>query len=107
MSGLDYERLVLSAGPIGIMQSCMDLVLPYVHERKQFNQEVGKFQLIQSKLADMHVRLSTSRSYLYATARAMDLGLQDTKECAAVILYCSESATKQCLDAIIYYERVD
>lgn len=100
MSGLDYERIVLAAGPVGIMQSCMDLVLPYVHERKQFKQEVGKFQLIQSKLANMHIRLSTARVYLYATARAIDSGITDSKECAAVILYCAKAATQQSLDAI-------
>lgn len=100
MSGLDYERLVLAAGPLGIMQNAMDVVLPYVHERKQFNQRIGEFELIQGKLADMYTRLATSRSFTYSVAKAADSGKKDTKDCAAVILYAAESATKVALDAI-------
>lgn len=100
MSGLDYERTVLAAGPIGIMQACMDLVLPYVHERKQFGQAIGEFQLIQGKLADMYTQLSASRAYLYAVARACDLGMVTRKDAAGVILYVSERATQMALEAI-------
>lgn len=100
MSGLDFERTILAAGPIGIMQSCMDLVLPYVHERKQFNQAIGEFQLIQGKLADMYAGLSASRSYLYTVARACDAGLVNRKDAASVILYVSEKATQMALQAI-------
>lgn len=100
MSGLDYERTVLAAGPIGIMQACMDLVLPYVHERKQFGQAIGEFQLIQGKLADMYTQLSASRAYLYAVARACDLGRVTRKDAAGVILYVSERATQMALQTI-------
>lgn len=100
MSGLDYERTVLAAGPVGIMQACLDLVLPYVHERKQFNQAIGEFQLIQAKLADMYTALSASRSYLYAVARACDHGLVSRKDAAGVILYASEKATQMALQTI-------
>lgn len=100
MSGLDYERTVLAAGPVGIMQACLDVVLPYVHERKQFNQPIGEFQLIQAKLADMYTELNASRSYLYAVAAACDKGGVSRKDAASVILYTSERATQMALQAI-------
>lgn len=101
MSGLDYERLVLAAGPIGIMQSCLDHVLPYVHTREQFGQRIGTFQLVQGKLADMYATLGASRSYVYAVARACDAGATDIrKDCASVILYTAENATQMALNAI-------
>ncbi len=100
MSGLDYERVVLSGGPVGNMQACMDLVLPYVHERKQFGQSIGEFQLVQGKLADNYAVLNASRAYLYAVARACDRGESTRKDAAAVILYTAEAATKMALDAI-------
>lgn len=100
MSGLDYERTILAAGPVGIMQACLDVVLPYVHERKQFNQAIGEFQFIQGKLADMYTELNASRSYLYAVARACDLGLVNRKDAASVILYTAEKATQMALQAI-------
>ena len=100
MSGLDYERTVLAAGPIGIMQACLDLVLPYVHERKQFGQAIGEFQLIQGKLADMYTLTSASRAYLYAVAKACDNGQDSRKDAAGVILFTAEKATQMALDAI-------
>ena len=100
MSGLDYERTVLSGGPLGIMQACLDVVLPYVHERKQFGQPIGEFQLIQGKLADMYVALSTSRAYVYAVANACDRGETARKDAAGAILYSAERATQMALDAI-------
>ena len=100
MSGLDYERTVLAAGPIGIMQACLDVVLPYVHERKQFNQAIGEFQLIQGKLADMYTELSASKAYLYSVAKACDLGKISRKDAAGVILYTAERATQMALQAI-------
>jgi isovaleryl-CoA dehydrogenase len=100
MSGLDYERAVLAAGPIGIMQACMDVVLPYVHERKQFGQAIGEFQLMQGKIADMYVTLSTTRSYVYAVAKACDRGLTTRKDAAGAILYAAEKATWMALEAI-------
>ncbi|MFA5959414.1 MAG: isovaleryl-CoA dehydrogenase [Tatlockia sp.] len=100
MSGLDYERTILAAGPVGIMQACLDAVLPYVHERKQFNQPIGQFQFIQGKLADMYTELSASRAYLYAVAKACDLGKVSRKDAAGVILYTSERATQMALQAI-------
>jgi isovaleryl-CoA dehydrogenase len=100
MSGLDYERTVLSGGPTGIMQRCMDIVVPYIHERKQFNQSIGEFQLIQGKVADMYAGLNASRAYLYAVARACDRGEESRKDAAAVILYTAEKATQMALDAI-------
>ena len=100
MSGLDYERTILAAGPVGIMQACLDVVLPYVHERKQFDQAIGEFQFIQGKLADMYTELNASRSYLYAVARACDLGLVNRKDAASVILYTAEKATQMALQAI-------
>lgn len=100
MSGLDYERTILAAGPVGIMQACMDVVLPYVHERKQFEQAIGEFQFIQGKLADMYTELSASRAYLYAIAKACDQGLVSRKDAAGVILYAAEKATQMALQAI-------
>ncbi|MBA3536678.1 MAG: isovaleryl-CoA dehydrogenase [Tatlockia sp.] len=100
MSGLDYERTVLAAGPVGIMQACMDIVLPYVHERKQFDQAIGEFQFIQGKLADMYTELSASRAYLYTVARACDQGRVSRKDAAGVILYTAERATQMALQAI-------
>ena len=100
MSGLDYERVVLSGGPLGIMQACMDAVVPYVHERKQFNQPIGEFQLIQGKLADMYTTLNACRAYVYAVARACDRGQTTRKDAAGAILYSAERATQMGLDAI-------
>lgn len=100
MSGLDYERVVLSGGPTGIMQACLDLVVPYIHERKQFNQSIGEFQLIQGKVADMYTTLNACRAYLYAVAKSCDRGESTRKDAAGVILYCAEAATKMALDAI-------
>lgn len=100
MSGLDYERVVLSGGPTGIMQACLDIVVPYIHERKQFDRSIGEFQLIQGKLADMYTELNASRSYLYAVAAACDRGETTRKDAAGVILYASERATKLALEAI-------
>jgi isovaleryl-CoA dehydrogenase len=100
MSGLDYERVVLSGGPIGIMQACMDVVLPYIHDRQQFGQSIGEFQLIQGKVADMYTQLNASRAYLYAVAQACDRGETTRKDAAGVILYTAERATQMALDAI-------
>ncbi len=100
MSGLDYERTVLSGGPVGIMQACMDLVVPYIHDRTQFGQSIGEFQLMQGKVADMYVDLNASRSYLYAVAKACDRGEESRKDAAAVILYTAERATQMALQAI-------
>lgn len=100
MSGLDYERVVLAGGPIGIMQACMDIVIPYIHERKQFGQSIGEFQLIQGKVADMYTRLNACRAYLYAVSKACDRGQTSRKDAAGVILYCAETATQTALDGI-------
>ena len=100
MSGLDYERVVLSGGPTGIMQSCMDVVVPYIHDRQQFGQSIGEFQLIQGKVADMYTQLNASRAYLYAVAQACDRGETTRKDAAGVILYTAERATQMALDAI-------
>jgi len=100
MSGLDYERTVLSGGPVGIMQACLDIVLPYLHERRQFDQPIGEFQLMQGKLADMYVDINTARAYLYAVAKACDRGEDSRKDAAAVILYTAERATQMALQAI-------
>lgn len=100
MSGLDLERLVLAAGPVGIMQACCDVTFDYVHQRRQFGQKIGEFQLIQGKLADMYTTLGACRSYLYSVARAADQGHVNSKDCAGVILYCAEKATQMALDAI-------
>ena len=100
MSGLDYERVVLSGGPLGIMQACMDVVLPYVHDRQQFGKPIGTFQLMQGKLADMYVALSTARAYSYAVAQACDRGETTRKDSAGCILYSAEKATWMALEAI-------
>ena len=100
MSGLDYERVVLSAGPLGIMQSCIDIVMPYVHERKQFGQPIGSFQLVQAKIADMYVTLNAARAYVYAVAKACDRGETTREDAAGAILTASEKATLVALDAI-------
>ncbi|OGV25382.1 MAG: isovaleryl-CoA dehydrogenase [Legionellales bacterium RIFCSPHIGHO2_12_FULL_37_14] len=100
MQGLDFERTILAAGPVGIMQACLDLVLPYIHARKQFNQPIGEFQFIQGKIADLYAELSASRAYLYAIAQACDNGSVTRKDSAAVILYTSERATQIALQAI-------
>ena len=100
MSGLDYERAVLSGGPVGIMQACLDICVPYVHDRKQFGQSIGEFQLVQGKLADMYTVTAASRSFLYAVGRALDRGEDSRKDAAAVILYTAEQATQCALDAI-------
>ncbi len=100
MSGLDYERVVLSAGPLGIMQAAMDLVLPYVHERKQFGQAIGAFQLMQGKLADMYTTMNAAKAYVYAVARACDRGQTTRKDAAGAILYAAERATWMALEAI-------
>ena len=100
MSGLDYERAVLAAGPLGIMQSCLEAVVPYVHERKQFGQPIGEFQLMQGKLADMYTTMNACRAYVYAVARACDRGQTTRKDAAGAILYASEKATWMALEAI-------
>ena len=100
MSGLDYERVVLSGGPLGIMQACMDVVVPYVHDRQQFSQPIGQFQLMQGKLADMYVALSTAQAYTYAVAQACDRGETTRKDSAGCILYSAEKATWMALEAI-------
>ena len=100
MSGLDYERVVLSAGPLGLMAAALEVVLPYVHERKQFGQPIGTFQLVQGKLADMYVTLNASRAYVYAVAKACDRGGATREDAAGAILYAAERATQVALDAI-------
>ncbi|WP_367606049.1 isovaleryl-CoA dehydrogenase [Legionella sp. W05-934-2] len=100
MSGLDYERTVLAAGPVGIMHACLDVVIPYVHERKQFGQAIGEFQFIQGKIADMYTELNASRAYLHAVASACDRGHVNRKDAASVILYTAEKATQMALQAI-------
>jgi isovaleryl-CoA dehydrogenase len=100
MSGLDYERAVLAGGPLGIMQACMDAVLPYVHERKQFGQAIGEFQLMQGKLADMYTTMNAARAYVYAVAKACDRGQTTRKDAAGAILFAAEKATWMALEAI-------
>ena len=100
MSGLDYERVVLAAGPLGIMQACLDVVLPYVHDRKQFGQPIGSFQIMQAKIADMYVTMNAAKAYVYAVARACDDGRTTREDAAGAILYAAENATKLALDAI-------
>jgi len=100
MSGLDFERLVLAGGPLGIMQSCLDVVIPYVHQREQFGQPIGEFQLIQAKLADMYTAISASQSYVYAVARAADRGESSRKDAAGCLLFTAEQATKVALQAV-------
>lgn len=100
MSGLDYERVVLSGGPLGIMQACMDVVVPYVHDRKQFGKSIGEFQLVQGKLADMYTQMNAAKSYVYNVAKSCDRGETTRKDSAGAILYSAELATKMALDAI-------
>jgi len=100
MSGLDYERVVLAAGPLGIMQAALDVVIPYIHDRKQFGQPIGEFQLIQGKVADMYTAANACRAYVYTVARACDRGETTRKDAAGAILYAAESATKIALDAV-------
>jgi isovaleryl-CoA dehydrogenase len=100
MSGLDYERAVLAGGPLGIMQACMDCVLPYVHERKQFGKPIGEFQLMQGKLADMYTTMNSARAYVYTVAQACDRGETSRKDAAGAILYAAEKATWMALEAI-------
>lgn len=100
MSGLDFERLVLAAGPVGLMQSACDIAFAYAHERNQFGKKIGEQQLLQGKMADMYTTLNASRSYLYSVARACVNGRASSKDCAGVILYCAENATRVALDAI-------
>ena len=100
MSGLDYERAVLAAGPLGIMQACMDVVLPYIHERKQFGQPIGSFQLVQAKVADMYVTMNACKAYVYAVAKSCDRGETTREDAAGAILYAAEKATQCALDAI-------
>ena len=100
MSGLDYERVVLAAGPIGIMQACMDIALPYVHDRKQFGQPIGQFQIMQAKIADMYVGMNAAKAYVYAVARACDDGRVTREDAAGAILYAAEKATWMALEAI-------
>ncbi|MBX3709190.1 MAG: isovaleryl-CoA dehydrogenase [Gammaproteobacteria bacterium] len=100
MRGLDYERVVLAAGPVGIMRACMDVVLPYIHQRKQFGKSIGEFEMMQAKLADMYTALMTSEAYLYAVAQACDRGDVTRKDAASVILYAAEKATWMAGEAI-------
>jgi isovaleryl-CoA dehydrogenase len=100
MSGLDYERVVLAAGPLGIMQACMDVVMPYVRERKQFGRPIGEFELVQGKVADMYVAMNASRAYVYSVAKACDRGQTTREDAAGAILYAAENATRVALDAI-------
>jgi isovaleryl-CoA dehydrogenase len=100
MSGLDYERAILAAGPLGIMQACLDVVIPYTHDRRQFGQPIGEFQLIQGKVADMYTTLNACKSYVYAVARACDRGQTTRKDAAGAILYAAEKATALALDAV-------
>jgi isovaleryl-CoA dehydrogenase len=100
MSGLDYERVVLAAGPLGIMRSCMDVVMPYVHDRQQFGQPIGTFQLMQGKIADMYTTMNACRSYVYAVARACDAGRTTRFDAAGCILYAAEKATWMALEAV-------
>src|SRR6266849_6958389 len=100
MSGLDYERAVLAGGPLGIMAACLDVVMPYVHSRKQFGQPIGEFQLMQGKLADMYTTMNACKSYVYAVAKACDRGQTTRKDAAGAILYAAEKATQMALEAI-------
>jgi isovaleryl-CoA dehydrogenase len=100
MSGLDYERAVLAAGPLGIMQSCMDVVMPYVHERKQFGRAIGEFQIMQGKIADMYTAMNAAKAYVYTVAKACDRGETTRKDAAGAILFAAEKATWMALEAI-------
>ena len=100
MSGLDYERVVLAAGPLGIMQACLDVVIPYIHQRRQFGRPIGEFQLVQGKVADMYVTMNACKAYVYAVARACDRGETTREDAAGAILIAAEKATRMALDAI-------
>ena len=100
MSGLDYERIVLAGGPLGIMQACLDIALPYMHEREQFGRPIGSFQLMQGKLADMYTTMNACKSYVYFTARASDRGETTRQDAAGCLLYAAEKATWMALEAI-------
>jgi isovaleryl-CoA dehydrogenase len=100
MSGLDYERVVLAAGPLGIMQACMDVAMPYVHERRQFGRSIGEFQLVQGKVADMYVAMNASKAYVYSVAKACDRGETTREDAAGAILYAAENATRMALDTV-------
>ena len=100
MSGLDYERCILAAGPVGLMQACVDVAFPYMHVREQFGDKIGHFQLLQGKMADMYTRLSACRLYVYSVARSCDSGNAASKDCAGAILYAAENCTQVALDAI-------
>ncbi len=100
MSGLDYERVVLAAGPLGIMQACLDLVVPYVHEREQFGRPIGQFQLVQAKIADIYVTLNAARAYVYSVARAFDRGETTREDAAGAILFAAEAATRAALETV-------
>ena len=100
MSGLDYERVVLAGGPLGIMAACLDVAVPYVHERKQFGQPIGEFQLVQGKLADMYATMNAARAYVYAVAAACDRGETTRKDAAGCVLFAAEKATQAALDAL-------
>jgi isovaleryl-CoA dehydrogenase len=100
MSGLDYERTVLAGGPIGLMAACLDVAIPYVHERKQFGQPIGEFQLVQGKLADMYTTMNAARAYVYAVAAACDRGQTTRKDAAGCVLFAAEKATQMALDAL-------
>ena len=100
MAGLDYERLVLAGGPLGIMQACMDVVMPYLHERQQFGQPIGEFQLMQGKLADMYTTMNASRAYVYVSRKAADRGQLTRQDAAGCLLYAAEKATWMALEAI-------
>jgi isovaleryl-CoA dehydrogenase len=100
MSGLDYERVILAGGSLGIMEACMDVVLPYIHQRKQFEQPIGEFELMQGKIADMYTTMNACKSYVYAVAKACDRGETTRKDAAAAILFASEKATWMALESI-------
>jgi isovaleryl-CoA dehydrogenase len=100
MSGLDYERAVLAAGPLGIMQACMDVVVPYLHDRKQFDRPIGEFQIMQAKLADLYTTMNAAKAYVYAVAKACDRGQTTRKDAAGAILFASEKATWMALEAV-------
>jgi isovaleryl-CoA dehydrogenase len=100
ISGLDYERVVLAAGPLGIMQACVDVVMPYIHERKQFGRSIGEFELVQGKVADMHVTMNAAKAYVYTVAKACDRGETTREDAAGAILFAAEAATRSALDAI-------
>ena len=100
MAGLDYERLVLAGGPLGIMQACMDVVIPYLHERKQFGQPIGEFQLMQGKLADMYTTMNASRAYVYICGKAADRGEITRQDAAGCLMFAAEKATWMALEAI-------